>query len=202
MGTVNQVKVQSQPAASQLYMVAGVAAILSALLQLASVAFTDWDNPAATNTSIIVLGALGNIALLPVIYALYHRLSRVSQGMSAIAAVAGVLALAGATLGSIVGFDSQIGLVSGIFATFGMLVWLGLTGYMALTHKLLAPAWAIFTILLGVAAVTAGITSLTTGSESAASSIAWTVFAVLTIAWALWTGIELIRRARIAPTEA
>jgi hypothetical protein len=122
--------------------------------------------------------------------------------MSAIAALAGVLALAGATLGSILGFDTQVGLVSGIFATFGMLVWLGLTGYMALTHKLLAPAWAIFSMLLGVVSVTAGITSLATGSDSSASSIAWTLFAVLTIAWALWTGIELIRRARTAPTEA
>jgi hypothetical protein len=202
MGTVNQVKVQSTPVASQLYMVAGVGAVLSALLQLASVSFTDWENPTATNTAIIVLGALGNIVLLPAIYALYHRLSRVSQGTSAIAALAGVLALAGATLGTVMGFDTQPGLVSGIFATFGILVWLGLTGYMALTHRLLAMAWAIFTMVLGVLGVTAGITSLTTGSESTASAIAWAVFSVLLIAWALWTGIELIRRARIAPTEA
>ena len=187
---------ENASSANQLYTSAGLGAILSGVFLLLGIAFTDWENPAATNPMITTLTVLGYVALLPVVYALYRHLSSASQGTSAIAAVAALLGLAGVTLGTIVGFETELGMPSGIFATFGLLVWLGLVGYLSFQHRLLNSAWAILTIVVGLLAVTAGVISVTTGSESNTSNMAWAVFSILFIAWCIWSGIELIRTGR------
>jgi FtsH-binding integral membrane protein len=187
---------ENASSANQMHMMAGISALLSGVFLLLGIAFSNWENPSTTNTMITILTVLGYTALLPVAFALYRHLRTASQGTSAIATVAGLLGLAGVTLGTIVGFETELGMPSGIFSTFGMLVWLGLVGYLSLQHRLLTSAWSILSIVVGLAAVTAGTISMTTGSESAASNLGWAVFSILFIGWCIWTGLELIRRGR------
>lgn len=186
--------------ANQLYTLAGISALLYVVVSLATIAFTDWNNPAATNTPIMVLGVLGFVALLPVLLAVYQHLRPASSAVSSIALVCGVLALIGGATGSVVGYDTAIGITGGLFASFGMLVFFGLSGYLALGSKLLPAGWAFLSILLGIMAVSAGIISGVAGSDSNMTGIAWTAFSVATIVWAAWTAVEFMRRGHAAST--
>jgi hypothetical protein len=187
---------------NQLYTVAAIGALLFVVVTLAAMPFTDWNNPAATNTAIIVLGVVGYVALLPVILAVYQHLRPASALLSGIAVVAGVLALIGAASGTVLGFDSTPGMVGGMFASFGMLLFFGLSGYLALTSKLLPSGWAFLSILLGILAVAAGIISGAAGSNSPITGIAWTVFTLVNLAWSIWTAMVFMRLARTASTAA
>jgi len=193
---------ESASAANQLYTVAGISALLYVIVSLAAISFTDWNNPAAISTALIVLNGLGYLALLPVVLGVYQHLRPASAALSGIAVVSGVLALIGGATGTVVGFDTTLGLVGGLFASFGMLLFFGLSGYLALTSRLLPAGWALVSILLGITAVTAGIISGVAGSNSDITGIAWTAFSLLTIVWAVWTAMEFIRRGRAASAGA
>ncbi|MDQ3707311.1 MAG: hypothetical protein M3437_19205 [Chloroflexota bacterium] len=186
--------------ANQLYTVAGISALLYIVVSLAMLAFTDWNNPAATNTPLTVLGVLSFVVLLPVILAVCQHLRPASSAVSSIALVSGVLALIGGATGSAVGYDTTIGIVGGLFASFGMLLFFGLSGYLALTSKLLPAGWAILSIVLGILAVSAGIISGVAGSNSDITGYTWTVFGFATMVWAAWTAVEFMRRGRAAST--
>lgn len=184
------------PPAIQLYTLAGLSALLFIVLSLVAMALTDWNNPAAISTPALVLGVLGNIAVLPVVVAVYRHLRPASGALSSVAVVSGVLALIGAAVGSVVGYDSALGMVSGLSASFGMLLFFGLSGYLALTSKLLPAGWAFLSIVVGLLAGAAGIISGTAGSNSDMTGMAWTAFNVSTLVWALWTAVEFLRRGR------
>ena len=186
--------------ANQMYMVAGISALLYIVVSLAMIAFTDWNNPAAANTPMIVLGLLGYVAMLPVIVVVCQHLRPASAALSNIALVAGVLSMIGAATGSVVGYDTTLGIVGGLFASFGMLVFFGISGYLALTGRLLPSGWAFLSIVLGILAVSAGIISGVAGSNSDITGLAWTAFSLATIIWAAWTGVEFLRRGRAAST--
>jgi|GEM_PF-2939436 len=193
---------ENASATNQLYTVAAIGALLSVITSLASIPLTDWNNPAATNTALIVLSVVSNVALLPMILAVYQHLRPASAPLSGIAVVAGVLALIGASTGYVLGFDSTLGMVGGMFASFGMLLFFGLSGYLALTSKLLPSGWALLSILLGILAVAAGIISGVAGSSSAITGIAWTVFTLVSLAWSIWSALLFLRLARTASTAA
>jgi hypothetical protein len=183
-----------------MYMVAGISALLYIIVSLATLAFTDWNNPAATNTILMVLGVLSFVVLLPVVLAVYQHLRPASAAVSSIAVVSGVLALIGGATGSALGYDTTIGIIGGLFASFGMLLFFGLSGYLALTSKLLPAGWAILSIVLGILAVSAGIVSGVAGSNSDITGYTWTAFGLATIIWAAWTAVEFMRRGRAAST--
>ena len=186
--------------ANQMYTVAGISAVLYIVVSLATLAFTDWNNPAATNTILTVLGVLSFVVLLPVVLAVYQHLRPASAAVSSIALVSGVLALIGGATGSALGYDTTIGIVGGLFASFGMLLFFGLSGYLALTGKLLPAGWAILSIVLGILAVSAGIISGVAGSNSDLTGFAWAAFGLATMIWAGWTAVEFMRRGRAAST--
>jgi len=146
----------------------------------------------------MVLNVLGFVALLPVVLGVYQHLRPASSALSGIAVVSGVLALIGGATGAAAGYDTTLGIVGGLFASFGMLLFFGLSGYLALTGRLLPAGWALLSIVLGIMAVTAGIISGVAGSNSAITGLAWTAFSLLTIAWAIWTAMEFLRRGRAA----
>jgi hypothetical protein len=155
--------------------------LLFVVVSLAALPFTDWNNPAATNTAIITLGVLGYVALVPVVLGLYRHLRPASAALSSIAVVSGVLSLIGGATGTVAGFDTALGIVSGMFASFGMLLFLGLSGYLALTSKLLPAGWALLSILMGILAATAGIISGATGANGSVAGIAWTAFTLVSL---------------------
>lgn len=190
---------QAAPA-NQLYTLAGMSALLYVVVSLATIAFTDWNNPAAMNTPLIVLSVLGFVALLPVILAVYQRLRPASAALGSIALVCGVLALIGGATGSVVGYDAPLGMASGLLASFGMLLFFGLSGYLAFTSKLLPAGWAFLSILLGILAISAGVISGVAGSDSNTVGIVWTAFSLATIVWAAWTAVEFMRRGRATST--
>ncbi|HVF98278.1 MAG TPA: hypothetical protein VND68_00435 [Chloroflexia bacterium] len=185
-----------------LYTLSGISALLYVVVSLAAIALTDWNNPAAVSTPAMVLGVLGFVAMLPVVVAVYQHLRPASTALSSVAVICGVLALTGAAIGTVVGYDSTLGIVSGLLGSFGMLLFFGLSGYLALRSSLLPSGWAYLSILLGMLAGAAGVISGTATSSSDLASLAWTSFNVATLVWALWTAVELIRRGRTASAGA
>jgi hypothetical protein len=185
-----------------LYTLSGISALLYVVVSVAAIALTDWNNPAAVSTPAMVLGVLGFVAMLPVVVAVYQHLRPASTALSSVAVICGVLALTGAAIGTVVGYDSTLGIVSGLLGSFGMLLFFGLSGYLALKSSLLPSGWAYLSILLGMLAGAAGVISGTATSSSDLASLAWTSFNVATLVWALWTAVELIRRGRTASAGA
>ena len=198
MQTNIQTRSDNASSANQLYTLAGIGALPFVVVSLASMLFTDWNKPAATNTPVFVLSVLGNVALLPVLLAIYQHLRPASASLSGIAVVVGVLALIGVTIGTVVGFDTTLGIVGGIFGSFGMLLFFGLSGYLALTSRLLPAGWAVLSIVLGILSGAAGIISGAAGSNSPVTGIAWTVFSLVSLVWAIWSAVEFLRRGRAA----
>jgi hypothetical protein len=197
-----QARSENISSASQLYTIAGILALLSVVLSFVAMAFTDWNNPAVISTPMMILGVLSYVTLLPLVLAIYQHLRPASATVAGISAVAGVLSLVGAATGTVVGFDTTLGMASGMVVSFGLLVFLGLAGYLALSSKLLPAGWAVLSILLGVAAATAGIVSGIAGATSPITGIAWTAFTLLNTIWAIWSAAEFIRRARNAQSAA
>jgi len=193
-----QTRSDNVSSAGQLYTIAGIGALLSVAASIAVMAFTDWNNPAAISTPMMVLGVLSYAALLPLVLAIYQHLRPASPALSGISAVAGVLSLTGAATGTVVGFESTLGMASGMVASFGMLVFLVPAGYLALSSRLLPAGWAVLSIVLGVAAVSAGIISAIAGSTSSVTGLAWAAVTVINIVWAIWSAVEFMRRARTA----
>ena len=193
--------VKASPA-NQLYTLAGTSALLFVVFSLASLALTDWNNPAVISTPAMVMGVLGFVAMLPVVLVVYQHLRPASAAVSGIAVVCGVLAVIGAAMGTVVGYESTLGTVSGISASFGMLLFFGLSGYLALTGKLLPASWAFLSIVVGILAASAGIISGVASSASALTGMAWTAFNLATLVWAAWTAVEFLRRGRAASAGA
>ena len=201
MGTISQTHARAE-ASSQLYLVGGVGAFLYLVLSGVALAFTDWNNPATSGPITRIAGTLAAVSLLSVVYALYEHLRPASQPLSASAAVAGLLAVVGQTLGSIFGYESTIGMVSGISASFGALVWLGLGGYLSLSSRLLPSPWALLTMAQALIVAAAAVMSIVGDPSSPEVGIAWTIVNLVFLVWALWTGIEFVRRARTTPVRA
>jgi len=196
MQTNIRTRTKETSTANQLYTLAGIGALLFVVASLAATALTDWNNPAATSTLAIVLGVVGFIALLPVLLGVYQHLRPASEATSTTAIVCGVLALIGAVTGTVVGYEGTLGIVSGMISSFGLFLFFGLSGYLALTSKLLPTGWAILTILLGILAVAALIISAVADSSSALTGLTWMAFNLVTVVWALWTAVEFLRRGR------
>lgn len=193
---------ENTSSASQLYTLAGIGAIAFVVLNVASITFSDWTNPAAANPASAIFGALAYAVLLPVVFTVCRHLRPASASRSAIALVAGVVGLITAATGVVAGYDSTIGMISGIPNMLGLLVFFGLAGYLALSSKLLPAGWAFLSILLGILVLGAGTISIVAGATAAETALAWTAVAVLSMAWAIWTAIEFMGRGRAASAGA
>ncbi len=191
-------RVQRMPALDPIRIVAGIGAILFPVLNVLSLRYIDIEHEGGSNMIALGIFTLAYLSLLPLVFVLYQELSAASQPWSAIAAIFGVWPLMGIVLGA-------TNLVSITVAAFimaaGLTLWIGLAGYLAFTSRLLTPVWALFSIAIAALAIVIAILSFVPALIVVMGVLGGIDILAVAI-WSIWTGIMVLRRARITPTGA
>lgn len=200
MNTIRRVKLESSvPAINPLRVVAGIGAILFPLLNLLPLRFLDIERSSDSNTVALLLFVLAYVSLLPLVLVLYQELRAASQPFSAVVALFGLLPSVGVLLGA-------VGLVNITFAAIimfaGLSLWIGASGYLAFSNRLLSRVWALFSAATGALGPVAALVTVVPAINSTVEFVLWSAYLFAVVVWMVWTGVMVIRRARMAPASA
>lgn len=188
------------PAINPMRIFAGIAALLFPMCNVLPILFINFDieryHPPDTRAGIIFLFAY--VLLLPLVYVLYQELRAVSPPLGTWVSVLGVGVPVGVATGVIFGLDSAS---AAILTVTCLSLWIGLSGYVAFSQRILGRVWALFSMAISVLALVAAIVNIMFDFFSGAGFI-WGIYALAILIWVLWTGVMFMRRARMTPTEA
>jgi hypothetical protein len=186
------------PAFNPLRIVAGIGAILFPLLNLLPLRYIDIEHEGGSNMTALGIFTLAYALLLPLVFVLYQELSVAAQPWSAIAALFGAWPLMGIVLGA----TNLVSVtIAALIMAAGLTLWIGLAGYLAFRSRLLPLVWAVFSMAIAAVAIVVAMLSFVPPLIVVAGVLGG--IDVLAVAiWSVWTGIIVLLRARITPTDA
>ncbi|HEX8228694.1 MAG TPA: hypothetical protein VF826_05195 [Chloroflexia bacterium] len=189
------------PAINPMRILAGIAALLFPMCNVLPILFINFDiersHPPDTRAGIIFLFAY--VLLLPLVYVLYQELRAVSPPLGTWVSVLGVGVPVGVATGVIFGLDSAS---AAILTVTCLSLWIGLSGYVAFSQRILGRVWAAFSMAISALALVAATINIMLGFISPAGLYIWGIYALAILIWVLWTGVMFMRRARMTPTGA
>ncbi|MDQ5825652.1 MAG: hypothetical protein M3441_15780 [Chloroflexota bacterium] len=188
------------PAINPIRIFAGIGAILFPLLNVLPLRFIDIERYNPSNTVAGLLFLLAYVLLLPLVYVLYQELRAVSPPPGTWVSLLGVGVPAGVASGVIFGLNVTI---AAIFTVTCLALWIGLSGYVAFSQRILGRVWSVFSMAVGANAVVAGLLSIAPQFLGGVLVFfAWVSYGLAVALWVVWTGVMFMRRARMTPTEA
>ncbi len=191
MNSQTQVRKGPVSAIRPIHVVAGIGGILFPILNYFALGFIFADIEHGSDKAELgrALQAFAFVALLPMVIALYTELKQGSRKLSALTALFGVLAIVAGIGGSTRIAENQATI---LIASASLGIWLGLAGFLAFQYGLLSRVWALLSLAVGGMALIAAAMVFLVDNYSASVSLI-----VAIPLWTVWTGILLIRRARV-----
>ncbi len=186
------------PAINPMRIIAGIAAILFPACNVLPIQFINFDiehsHPPDTLAGIIFL--LAYVMLLPLVYVLYQELRAVSRPLGTWVSVLGIGVPVGVATGVIFGLNSAS---AAILTVTCLSLWIGLSGYVAFSQRILGRVWAVFSMAISALALVSATVNIMFGFISGPGFFIWGIYALAILIWVLWTGVMFIRRARMTP---